>query len=401
VFAIADGVGRLLWVEGDSATLRRAESINFVAGTDWAETLVGTNAPGTALALGQPVQIITEEHFNEAVRPWTCAAAPVRDPDSGDLLGAVDLTGGAEVGGSYALAAVRATARAMETELARRMHLQDLRSWSAYAELIRSGTTPTALVSPGGRVLHADPGMPPGLVSLSRSTEEKLLPDGCRLITEEIGGHGYLVVRFLGGRRDRPDPDVLMSALGADNALVETGGRKLRLSPRHSEILVLLVLAGEGMSAGRLAVELSPEDLSTVAVRADMSRLRAAVRASLGVDLLESQPYRVSVDVRCDIHKVADLLAEGRPEQILAAYPGPLLPSSQAPAVVEHRTSLEQQVRGAVLASRDPATLRTWLGRPCGREDLLAWETLASVLPVGSAQRGAALGRARALRESS
>ncbi|MEJ2577553.1 MAG: GAF domain-containing protein, partial [Kineosporiaceae bacterium] len=422
VFAVGDAHGRLLWVEGDTAALRRTESIHFVAGTDWAEDRVGTNAPGTALALGEPVQIIAGEHFNEAVQRWTCAAAPVRDPDSGRILGVVDLTGGDSIGGPHALAAVRATARAMEAELTRRLHLQDLRSWVTYTELTRSGSDPTALISPGGRVLHAEPGMFPvagpgtgpgpgaGVGSAAGSFPDllpeplrspggsQMLFDGKRIVVEPVGAHGYLVVRLLDAGQARPETEVRVSALGVDNALVETGARRLRLSPRHSEILVLLALAGEGMSAGRLAVELSPDNLSTVAVRADVSRLRTALRTAFGVDLLESQPYRLGVGARCDIHTVRTLLAEGRTADLLAAYPGPILPSSQAPGVVEHRDALDQQVRGAVLTGRDPVLLRRWVERPGGADDLLGWEILAAALPPGSPQRGAALGRARALR---
>ncbi|CPW35830.1 Putative riboflavin biosynthesis protein RibA2 [Mycobacteroides abscessus] len=43
--------GALLWVEGDSGAGRKAAAMNFVPGADWSERAVGTNAPGTALAL--------------------------------------------------------------------------------------------------------------------------------------------------------------------------------------------------------------------------------------------------------------------------------------------------------------------------------------------------------------
>ena len=33
------------------------------------------------------------EHFIEVVQAWTCAAAPVHDPETGELLGVIDLTG--------------------------------------------------------------------------------------------------------------------------------------------------------------------------------------------------------------------------------------------------------------------------------------------------------------------
>ena len=43
------------------------------------------------------MQIRSSEHFSRVAQPWSCTAAPVHDPTTGDLLGAIDLTGGAEV----------------------------------------------------------------------------------------------------------------------------------------------------------------------------------------------------------------------------------------------------------------------------------------------------------------
>ena len=83
VMAVGDDRGQLLWVCGRPGVLRRAEGINFVEGTDWAESLIGTNAPGTALRLDAPVQISSREHFNVAYKPWSCAAAPIDHPGRG------------------------------------------------------------------------------------------------------------------------------------------------------------------------------------------------------------------------------------------------------------------------------------------------------------------------------
>ena len=85
--AVGDDVGRLLWVDGDPVMQRRAESMMFVAGADWSEASVGTSAPGTALALGQSIQISGAEHFKRSVHPWSCTAVPFHDPDSGAVLG--------------------------------------------------------------------------------------------------------------------------------------------------------------------------------------------------------------------------------------------------------------------------------------------------------------------------
>ncbi|MFF5445648.1 GAF domain-containing protein [Streptomyces sp. NPDC012888] len=118
LLAVCDAAGSLLWVEGDPAALDRAESLGFVPGAAWAETAMGTNAPGTAVALGEPVQVFGAEHFNRRVHPWTCAAAPVRDPRTGRLLGAVDITGGDGLAHPHSLAFVQAVARAAEAQLA-------------------------------------------------------------------------------------------------------------------------------------------------------------------------------------------------------------------------------------------------------------------------------------------
>ncbi|WP_329312906.1 GAF domain-containing protein [Streptomyces sp. NBC_01278] len=118
LLAVCDARGSLLWVEGEAATLRRAERLGFVPGARWAETAMGTNAPGTAVAVGEPVQVFGAEHFSRRVHPWTCAAAPVRDPRTGRLLGAVDITGGDGLAHPHSLAFVQAVARAAEAQLA-------------------------------------------------------------------------------------------------------------------------------------------------------------------------------------------------------------------------------------------------------------------------------------------
>ncbi|MFT4166556.1 MAG: transcriptional regulator [Microlunatus sp.] len=115
--AVSDAAGQLLWVEGDPVLRARAEQMNFMPGADWSEGSAGTNAPGTALALGRPVQIFGPEHLLRPVTPWSCSAAPIREPDTGAILGVLDLTGGPEVVVPQSLALVRATVAAVEAEL--------------------------------------------------------------------------------------------------------------------------------------------------------------------------------------------------------------------------------------------------------------------------------------------
>ncbi len=117
VVALTDQHGRLLWVEGDRSARDAAARIDFVEGSVWSEHTVGTNAPGLALTVDQGVQIRGPEHFVSRVHEFNCAAAPVHDPTTGEVIGAIDVTGGDAAGQPFALAAVRSVVAAVEREL--------------------------------------------------------------------------------------------------------------------------------------------------------------------------------------------------------------------------------------------------------------------------------------------
>ncbi|OEV14131.1 GAF domain-containing protein, partial [Streptomyces nanshensis] len=118
LLSVCDEHGRMLWVEGHTQVQRLAERMNFVPGARWSERYIGTNAPGTALAVDHAVQIFTAEHYCRPVQEWTCAAAPVHDPRTHRVIGAVDITGGDHLAAPQSLALVQATARAAEAHLA-------------------------------------------------------------------------------------------------------------------------------------------------------------------------------------------------------------------------------------------------------------------------------------------
>jgi hypothetical protein len=147
LMAITDAAGRLLWVEGNSKVLAQAEDMHFVEGALWDEGHAGTNAPGTALAVDHAVQIFAAEHFSRQVQPWTCSAAPIHDPVSGAILGAIDVTGGDNLAVPVGLALVQAAARAVEAELGRRssLHRGPAALVDGEGRLMRSGLAVTCL----------------------------------------------------------------------------------------------------------------------------------------------------------------------------------------------------------------------------------------------------------------
>lgn len=121
LMALADVEGNLLWVCGSSETLRRADRIGFVEGSNWDERFVGTNAPGLVLATGREATVTRAEHFRANVRSWSCAATPIHDPATTRLLGVLDVTGGDEICVPQTMAMVRAAARLAEIELGRQV----------------------------------------------------------------------------------------------------------------------------------------------------------------------------------------------------------------------------------------------------------------------------------------
>ncbi|MEW2494859.1 GAF domain-containing protein [Streptomyces nodosus] len=303
LLAVCDAQGRLLWVEGHLATRRRADRMNFVPGARWAESAIGTNAPGTAVAVDRPVQVFAAEHFALRVQRWTCAAAPVHDPRTGRVLGALDITGGDELAHPHSLGFVQAVARAAESHL--------------------------ALLSPAGAAADT----------------------------------------------------LELTALGRDEACLLARGRKIRLSRRHSEILVLLARHPEGLTGDELLCALyEDESVTPVTLRAELARLRRI----LGPGLLASRPYRLTSGVESDVAVVERRLASGAVAEAATAYRGPLLPGSQAPAVARLRRRLDDGLRAALIARRDPDLLARWACAPWGEDDLDIWRALATVTPTAA-----------------
>ncbi|GAA0979015.1 Acetoin dehydrogenase operon transcriptional activator AcoR [Nocardioides aquaticus] len=338
VMAVGDDHGQLLWVCGRPDVLRRAEGINFVEGTSWGEELIGTNAPGTALRLDAPVQISSREHFNVAYKPWSCAAAPIHHPETGRILGVVDVTGGDAVDLPQTLALVRSVARLAESELGR-LSLQ-----RRLASQERVGPT-------------------------RRATRTTRAPRTTRPV---------LVLRGLG----RPDCEVVLA------------GRTVRLSPRHGDVMAVLADAPEGVTAERLATEVHEEEVRPSTTRAQVTRLRAL----LGPGVLESRPYRLVPEVRADWLEVAGSLRAGRLAEAVRSYRGPLLPESTSPGVARRRDALERDLVAALLASQDVELLTAATRSGWAADDLALWERQAALLDPGSPLRLAALSQVRRLR---
>jgi hypothetical protein len=336
--AVGDEVGRLLWVEGDPALQRRAEGMMFVAGADWSEATVGTSAPGTALALGRGIQIAGAEHYQRAVHAWSCTAVPFHDPDSGAVLGVVDITGTATAVAPHTLSLVEATVAAAQAQLrVERLQLA--------AELAR-GTARRRVTATASR----GPGAGGKEGSLYRNS---------------------------------------LQLLGRDQALLSLEGRTVVLSARHSEILALLSTHPDGLSAEELSLLLYPGDGSAITLRAEMVRLRKVLQQLSPDAVPGSRPYRLPVDMVPDCGQVLSCLQRGAHRIALEIYRGAVLPRSEAPGIVELRNKVSLLLREAVLTDGSAETLLKYAELPEARDDVGVRRAALRLLPARSPKRAA------------
>ena len=121
---LTDPEGTILETEGDVRAVDTGQEVKLQRGGRWCEAEIGTNAIGTALASGRPVQIHASEHFCAPVQRWTCAAAPVRHPSDGAVIGAVDISGSTDTFNPQNLAHAVALAHQIEAVLGRRMEME-------------------------------------------------------------------------------------------------------------------------------------------------------------------------------------------------------------------------------------------------------------------------------------
>ncbi|MEA2357040.1 MAG: hypothetical protein QOI62_300 [Solirubrobacteraceae bacterium] len=400
LIVVTDAEGVLLMVEGSPRLrLRAADHMNFTEGTLWSEPGAGTNAIGTALAVDHAVQVFGPEHFNEVVQRWTCSAAPIHDPDTGRLLGVIDLTGDFSTVHPHSLAVATATAQAVEASLRLDMQERDLRLRARYGRRVAAAPDSRALVTATGRPITEVPvsWQAQGRLAIPPGGGRLTLPSGQVAIAESVGSAEEAFVVRVDVRAERPSPRPLVRLrfLGRERALHEVDGRATELRPRLGEILALLCEHPEGMSAGALCADLHGDEGSPSSVRVEVSRLRKLLGP-----LIDTERYRLTCDVETDVRRVEGLLRAGAVREAAEEYPGPLLPDSEAPAIVHAREQLDAWLRQAVMTANDPEALWAWVNSPTGSDDLGAWKRLLSGIEFRDPRRSLCASRVGELRRS-
>ncbi|MEG3626896.1 GAF domain-containing protein [Streptomyces poriticola] len=323
IMVVADAEGRVLWREGSSPVLRKADGFGCEPGADWREEVVGTNGVGTPAVTRRPVQVFASEHFVQSHATWTCAGAPITDPRDGRLIGVVDVSGPLETMHPATLAWVDSVAKLAEARL-RELHVRSL-------ERLRAVAAPV-LARIGGRAVVVDRDGWTAAVTGMPYTNRVALPRGSAAGPRWLPTLGACTVEPLAdGWLVRAAPEEA-GPCGAARIVLDlrqprrwsmevragAGSWVHELSPRHAELLYLLAVQRTGRSAAGLAADLFGDPGRTVTVRAEMSRVRRYLGA-----FLEHRPYRFCEDAEVEL--------------LLPEDPHDLLPQSTSPVVAGRR----------------------------------------------------------------
>jgi hypothetical protein len=196
----------------------------------------------------------------------------------------------------------------------------------------------------------------------------------------------HSLTRSLGrrpGERRQPRTGLQLSVLGRRRALLSTPAGERVLTPRHSELVLLLTEHPEGLTADAAAVLLHEQDPPSVTVRAELSRLRSQL-PELG---LMSRPYRLGVVPRTDVAEIHELLDRGQLRAALSRCSGPVLPASQAPDVIRLRDELRAHLRAAVIERGDASMLLQRAQDADCHDDIALWRACLDALPMSSPRR--------------
>lgn len=144
IVILTNAQGLVLDTLGSIDFAQRAARVALMPGVPWSEQTVGTNAIGTSLAEGCPIEVRGAEHYLECNRILSCSAAPIIGPH-GEVLGVLDLSGPADIHHAHALGLVRLAAEQIEHRLFDRGF--------EHADIVRLHTDPAMLGTPREGIL--------------------------------------------------------------------------------------------------------------------------------------------------------------------------------------------------------------------------------------------------------
>jgi len=147
IIILSDAYGYLLKTIGDPNILSAVEKNNFIPGSNWAEKIMGTNAIGTSIVIDKPLQVFAAEHWCRSVHTAVCSCAPIHDPDSGQIIGALDMSSSDFMKvHSHTLGMAVAAVKSIESQIAAKRNLKLVQHGDQYKTLIMESISEGLLI---------------------------------------------------------------------------------------------------------------------------------------------------------------------------------------------------------------------------------------------------------------
>jgi hypothetical protein len=207
-----------------------------------------------------------------------------------------------------------------------------------------------------------------------------------------VEGELHAVVAASGEHRVRR-PAIELLLLGERRPRAYVDADEVVLPNKAAEILALLALHREGLTAQQLALRMYGESGRPGTIRVVMHRLAQV----LGISVVKAAPYRLDGRLDADFLRVRRRLRDGDVRGAVNAYAGHLLPFSESPEIMEVRDALHCFVRSAVVTSDDVDVLWRFADSQVGHDDFEILEALVDRLPADDLRRALIGARLRRL----
>ncbi|MFE0750202.1 sigma-54-dependent Fis family transcriptional regulator [Gordonia sp. NPDC058843] len=122
---------------GSRELLGQLDAVSLAPGYSYSEEHAGTNGIGTALETRQATLVTGAEHYAGCLAQLSCAGVPIRNPFSGGIVGALDLTGWVEEGGSLLLSLAKSATVQIEQQMLANASERESRLLAAYLATCR------------------------------------------------------------------------------------------------------------------------------------------------------------------------------------------------------------------------------------------------------------------------
>lgn len=169
--------------------LRALDTVSLAPGFSLAEEVAGTNGIGTALETGRPAFIRGGEHYVSMFTGFACAGAPIRDPMTRRLIGAVNLSCRADESYPLLLALAIGASRQIEDRMRAVAHEGETALLEAYLQQTRRSTS--GVLAIGGDVVLMNPYLRHALNGNDQTT---LLEHASDLLTSTVSGTALVVL---------------------------------------------------------------------------------------------------------------------------------------------------------------------------------------------------------------